>query len=205
MHKYLIYTKYIQPYEILFIQGIIEFILGVITLIITTKFDEIDNFFDFIQSLDRKEIGLIIAMIICQFFIYSIQIKIIDIFSPFHVFLLDILNDFIQFFIMIDKFDSNLRIIISTIVCIIVCFVMILIFIEIIELNFCGLSYMTKKNIELRARQDPNITNKDDDRGISFDGYSLSLKKDKINKLNDVNELIPIDRDSFYSISESIY
>ena len=144
-------------------------------------------------------------MIICKFFIYTIQITIIDIFSPFHVFLLNILNEFIQFFIMIDEYDSDLRVILSTIVVIVVCFVMILIFIEIIELNFCGLSYMTKKNIELRARRDSDIAIKDDEEGIVLEGYLLNLKNDKINKLNDVNELIPIDKDTSYIIAESIY
>ena len=82
---------------------------------------------------------------------------------------------------------------------------MILIFIEIIELNFCGLSHNTKKNIELRASQDSNITIKDDEKGKSLEDYLLNLKDDKIKELNDVNELFPIGRDSFYSIRESIH
>ena len=80
---------------------------------------------------------------------------------------------------------------------------MILVFIEIIQLNFCGLSTMTKKNIELRARldamlnddnNDDEINNKEnnnedneevnkedydkDEEGkrISIKGYSVELK-----------------------------
>ena len=40
---------------------------------------------------------------------------------------------------------------------------MILVFIEIIELNFFGLSKMTKKNIELRARLDSMIISDNED------------------------------------------
>ena len=75
---------------------------------------------------------------------------------------------------------------------------MILVFIEIIQLNFCGLSTMTKKNIEERARLDSMLIDDNDDeennkedkeevnkennnkdkeeKRISFEGYSVELK-----------------------------
>ena len=40
---------------------------------------------------------------------------------------------------------------------------MVLVFIEIIQLNFCGLSTMTKKNIEERAKLDSILSNENDD------------------------------------------
>ena len=77
---------------------------------------------------------------------------------------------------------------------------MILIFIEIIELNFCGLSYMTKKNIELRAKLDSALEVNDDEKGgIDYEGYLLSLKDDKLKELNDIKEIYSIDRDSIIS------
>ena len=97
---------------------------------------------------------------------------------------------------MIDRYNSNLKVIISTIVSIIICLIMILIFIELIELNFCGLSYMTKKNIELRAKKDSIIDNNDLDKRIDYEGYLLTLKDDKIIELNDINELYSMDKDS---------
>ena len=102
---------------------------------------------------------------------------------------------------MIKSYNSNLKLIITNIICIIICLVLILIFIELIELNFCGLSYMTKKNIELRASQESNTDNNDLDKRIDYEGYLLTLKDDKIKELNDVNELYPMDRDSFTNIS----
>ena len=107
---------------------------------------------------------------------------------------------------MINRFNGDLRVILSTIVCIFICLVMILIFIEIIELNFCGLSYMTKKNIELRAEKDSMLEVKDEEKGgIDYEGYLLSLKDDKLKELNDINEKYPMDRDSISSqLNESL-
>ena len=77
-----------------------------------------------------------------------------------------------------------------------------LIFIELIELNFCGLSYMTKKNIELRAKLDSEININDLDKKVDYEGYSLTFKNDTI-KVNDVNELITIERDSISGSNEN--
>ena len=205
LDKYLIHKKYINSYEILFSQGIIEFILGVITLTITTKINKLDNFFDFIHSLSNngKEIVIFVALIIDQFFVYAVQITVIDIFSPFHVFLMKIINEFILFFSTIDKNINNIKVLILTLVCIVTCLLMILIFIEIIELNFCGLSYMTKKNIELRAKLDSVLEVNDDEKGgIDYEGYLLSLKDDKLKELNDINVIYSIDRNSIISESD---
>jgi len=205
LDKYLIHKKYINSYEILFSQGIIEFILGLITLTITTKINKLDNFFDFIHSLSNngKEIVIFVALIIDQFFVYAVQITVIDIFSPFHVFLMKIINEFILFFSTIDKNINNIKVLILTLVCIVTCLLMILIFIEIIELNFCGLSYMTKKNIELRAKLDSVLEVNDDEKGgIDYEGYLLSLKDDKLKELNDINEIYSIDRNSIISESD---
>ena len=205
LDKYLIHKKYINSYEILFSQGIIEFILGLITLTIATKINKMDNFFDFIHSLSNngKEIVIFVALIIDQFFVYAVQITVIDIFSPFHVFLMKIINEFILFFSTIDKNINNIKVLILTLVCIVTCLLMILIFIEIIELNFCGLSYMTKKNIELRAKLDSVLEVNDDEKGgIDYEGYLLSLKDDKLKELNDINEIYSIDRNSIISESD---
>ena len=92
---------------------------------------------------------------------------------------------------------------------------MILVFIEIIQLNFCGLSYMTKKNIEERARLDSmenddidideeEVTNEEDNEEINkkendkdkegnrftIRGYSVELKD--LNN-DQFNPLLPSD------------
>ena len=114
-----------------------------------------------------------------------------------------IINEFTLFFSTIDKNINNIKVLILTLVCIVTCLLMILIFIEIIELNFCGLSYMTKKNIELRARLDSVLEVNDDEKGgIDYEGYLLSLKDDKLKELNDINEIYSIDRNSIISESD---
>ena len=75
---------------------------------------------------------------------------IIDIFSPFYNLLSDNIQDMIYFFYSLK--EINLSTILSTIVFLIIYIFMVLIFIELIELNFLGLSKMTKRNIELRAK-----------------------------------------------------
>ena len=91
---------------------------------------------------------------------------------------------------------------------------MILVFIEIIQLNLCGLSTMTKKSIEERARldslmndgnnknEDINLKDKDkDEKVITVDDYTFELKEfqnnNKSNKLflsyskdNEINIII---------------
>ena len=56
---------------------------------------------------------------------------------------------------------------------------MILVFIEIIQLNFCGLSYMTKKNIEERARLDSMVN---DDIDINEEEVTNEEDNEEINK-----------------------
>ena len=101
---------------------------------------------------------------------------------------------------VIDGFDFSGKIhaLIIYIIFEIIGFFMILVFIEIIQLNFCGLSTMTKKNIEERARLDFMLIDDNDDeennkedkeevnkennnkdkeeKRISFEGYSVELK-----------------------------
>lgn len=72
--------------------------------------------------------------------------------------------------------------------------IMILIFIEIIELNFCGLSENIRKNIDERARKAENMElydNRTNDLDISCDSNKedgIELKKTKTeNSLNSYN------------------
>ena len=191
MYKFLIDTKYILSYEILVIEGLIEFGLGIITLIITTSAGIVDNYWDFIDEVDSHEVILLIILILIQFLLYTTEIIIIDKFSPFHVMLISILRDYIIFFVFFDTKNLAASIYVAFTFCI--CFLMILVFIEIIELNFFGLSTMTKKNISLRANieeiaGDSRDINEDDDEIIQ--GYILDLKDDdKARRSNSITEL----------------
>ena len=199
-YKFIMIKKFIKSYVILFFQGLIELILGIISLVITTKyFKSFDNFFSFIENLDKLEIFILLSLILFNFLTYLTIFIIIDIFTPFHILLLKILSYMVKLFI-IDGFDFNKKIhaLIIYIIFEIIGIFMILVFIEIIQLNFCGLSTMTKKNIEERAILDSMLIDDNDDeennkedkeevnkennnkdkeeKRISVEGYSFELK-----------------------------
>ena len=151
LYKFFMLKKYINLYSILFFQGIIELVLGIITLIITTKyFKSFDSFYTYIDGIDGTEIGLFIGLIFVNFLSNIVLYIIIDIFSPFHIFLVDIFSQIILFFVD-ENIGSKINITIICSIFLVLCLFMSLIFIEIIQLNFCGLSTMTKKNIEERG------------------------------------------------------
>ena len=189
LYKKMMLKKYIKSYEILFFQGIIESILGIITLIIMTKYDYIDNYWKFIEKLNKKEIIIIILIILGRFLFHSMIMIIIDFLSPFYVFLVYVIGE-IAFFL--HKMKDYPKIIISSIIFFSVSIFTILVFIELIELNCFGLSYMTKKNIELRARLDSDLNKNiyEDDQGIAYKGYDFDFKKFE-SKVE--NELFPLD------------
>ena len=189
LYKKMMLKKYIKSYEILFFQGIIESILGIITLIIMTKYDYIDNYWKFIEKLDKKEIIIILLIILGRFLFHSMIMIIIDFLSPFYVFLVYVIGE-IAFFL--HEMKDYPKIIISSIIFFSVSIFTILVFIELIELNCFGLSYMTKKNIELRAKLDSDLNKNiyEDDQGIAYKGYDFDFKKFE-SKVE--NELFPLD------------
>ena len=164
-NKFIMVNKFIKSYVILFFQGIIELVLGIISLVITTKyFKNFDNFFLYIEDLNKSEIFFFFGLILANFVTYLTIYIIIDFFTPFHIFLLTILSDMI--ILIIENgldFSEDIHASIMYIFFVIIGIFMILVFIEIIQLNFCGLSTMTKKNIEERARIDSMLNDNDDD------------------------------------------
>ena len=161
---------------------IIELLLSLTTLTIATKIGYLDNFWDYYNNLDTKEILIFISLIIVQFIYNLSYFIVIEKYSPFYVLLIDALSQLIIYFIY---FDVDVLIIsISSIIIIIICFLMILIFVEIIELNFCGLSYMTKKNIKLRAQKDSDLVGNEDDNEtkVNYQDYSVELIETKLSE-----------------------
>ena len=107
LDKYLMDIKYIKSYEILFFDGLIELTLSIITLIITTNIGNIDNFWDYYQQLDLKEVLIFFSIAIFYFIFISLVLTVIDIFSPFHVFLLNNLSEVIIGFYNISNFGMD--------------------------------------------------------------------------------------------------
>ena len=181
LYKFFMIKKFIKSYEILFFQGLIEVVIGIITLIITTKiYETFDSFNEYINDLDGAEIGIFIGLMFTNFITYLIYYIIIDIFTPFHIFLLNILSQ-ILIFSCTGGLESETYIIVLFWILLAICIFMVLVFIEIIQLNFCGLSTMTKMNIEERASKDVGLcTNNDDnatlEQKLTYKGYHLELQ-----------------------------
>ena len=198
LYKFFMIKKSIKSYGILSFQGLIELILGIIMLAITSKFcPELDNFESYFIGISGSEIAIFLALIVVNFLTFLTIIIIIDIFSPFHIFLLNILSEIITGFFEKTYKRELYKKLLYYIFILIVIFI-VLVFIEIIQLNFCGLSRMTKKNIEIRARLDSimpdedfnsykqdNVENvsktsnikKNDTEKINLEDYTIELKE----------------------------
>ena len=174
------------------------FNIGIIMLTITTKYyPKLDSFNMYIENIEGKEIFVFISLIFINFVTFVTIFIIIDIFAPFHIFLLNNLSEIIfGFFDGTYKIEIYLKIIYY--IFIIISIIIVLVFIEIIQLNFCGLSTMTKKNIEERARLDTIITDENDgeesnyiikdtgEQKINIDDYTFELKELNIDEPNQI-------------------
>ena len=199
LYKFFMIKKSIKSYGILFFQGLIELLFGMITLAVTTKyFPNVDSLETYKDQLDSSEILRFFSLIFINFVKYLTIFIIIDKFTPFHIFLQDILMGIIYTLFEWPFGDVIYKIAIYWIF-IIICTFITLVYIEIIQLNFRGLSTMTKENIEERARLDSILydeKNKDgnsdnysdcDGRKISCEGYDYELQEFN----NENNKILP--------------
>ena len=190
LYKFFMFKKFIKSFSILFFQGLIELILGIITLVISTQyFSMFDSYKAYFSDLDTTEIIIFFSLILLHFITFVIVFIIIDIYTPFHVFLLMMLSYIINPIFNSDFWINKTEkyIIIFYWIFLIINIFMTLIYIEIIQLNFCGLSYMTKKNIEERAKLDSidcplNIRDDDYENDNDIENNSLNQSNDTISK-----------------------
>ena len=194
IYKFMMLKKFIKSYEIFFYQGLIELALSIISLIITTNIGYLDNFYEFIDNLDKKEILFVLFILLTEFMYNLSLLLIIDIFSPFHVFLIDVFSELLSYCFYLN--ENELISSIFTIIICLICLFMLLIFIELIEINCFGISYMTKKNIHLRSKLDIDLIFDiiEDEEEVNYQGYIFDFKNNNTNNSinNDkLNELLP--------------
>ena len=171
--------KYFSPFFVNFLLGLVYAIISIILLPIFLNVDcgeKLKVVLCEIQSISK----LVIILNICHGILFSIRTflmyKLINDFTVFHILLfysIDIfINDIISYF---SKYN-NLILIISIVPFIFEIF-LLSIFLEIIELNFCGLNFNLKKNIITRSKVEingiyvTNLINEDEDSNsdIIFD------------------------------------
>ena len=71
LYKFLMIKKFIKSYSILFFQGLIELILGIITLVIATYYFQFDSFRTYFEDIDGMEIFRAITLIFTNFITFS--------------------------------------------------------------------------------------------------------------------------------------
>ena len=194
--KYGMDDLFCSPFEITFYEGIFSLILNIIFLIISTNiqipFEKVpffsqlfkiseynmkqylDNFYTYIDELDSIEVLCFFVTMIGRVAFNLFSHITIKYYTSSHVVLLLIMGE-----ISLDWNDKDKIEVILTAIIFAVEFFMLLVFCEIIELNFCGFEINTRKNISERAKvvvfDDDDVNSKEIGDGLvlsSEDGSS---------------------------------
>ena len=171
--KILMEYKYLSPYFISSIIGLINGLIAIICYFIATYFPcnndfceliynnkrYFDNIYSIFDDIYPTEIFLYIYTIF-QSGIYQILIYItINDFTVCHIFLFYQIIEFADTLVEIFITNKNIFAICIVITSGIFEIFIVLVFLEIIELGFCGLNYNTKRNIKERALNDSKLLN----------------------------------------------
>ena len=148
--KYVMEKKYISVYEFSFYVGLIVLILLNIAFAIDYYWFRMSYYDQYFSKFNKTEILVILGVIFTQLGINITTLFTAKNCSPCHIFIIFVFGHLAHYI----NFDKHSILII---ICIIIILFLALIFNEIIEINFWGLSYNTKKNIAIRAEKE--ITN----------------------------------------------
>ena len=165
--KYMMDKLYYSPFMVLFFIGILFSSVAIISIIYviineTVKPDSkrlLENFSDYFIKHDYKIILIYLFYnSIFRFVINILKILTVSYFSPNHTYTAYIIIKLVDLLI---KNDYKYKY--FSIICFIPQFLGLLIFLEIIELNFCKLNKNTKRNIRKRESEEIIINDEDDE------------------------------------------
>ena len=196
--KYGMEYKYIIPYEMCFYEGCTFFIFNIILLLSFFKVEiprnpsvlkvfkhveydnkiYIDNF-DYFKSITKYEIFIFGLSSINRLLYHLSSLLTMKYFSPSHL-LIILLSDEIYAAIKRDV-KGDIDYIILTFIVFPIMYFSLLIFIEIIELNFWGLSENTRKNIRERSKFESKfLSDRNDSEDLDIgDGLFIELPPGK--------------------------
>ena len=118
--------------------------------------------------------------------IYGVLInKTMNDFSIYHLLILCNIEEFIKQIVNPNKTNFDLIILL---IFFFIEFLMYLIFLEIIELNFCGLSQNIRKNIKKRALNDSKLEDDNDNRDSFIDNNNDDINNETSNNSYSNNE-----------------
>ena len=169
VNKYLIEKKFCSIYEIALSNGIITLILLILFSILDYYFFHLDNYIDYFDNFNGVEIFVAIRLMITQLVLYLCTLFTNKNYTPCHIFIIFVFGQLAYY---LDFSTHSILIILSLL------FILILslIFNEIIELNFCGLSDNTKKNISIRAEIEEFYNDKCDTTDNSDDSHCARVE-----------------------------
>ena len=179
INKYAMDKKFCSVYEISFYTSLILAVLYGIFIIFDIHFFHLDNYKDYFDNFNGKELLVLLGYITNQFILYIGVLFTNKNNTPCHIFIIRIFGQLAQYI------DFSIKSI-PVFVCLIFILFVSLIFNEIIECNFCGLSYNTRKNIMLRANE-----NSDLEKNATIESKEdilIELQEDKDSE-NDINRV----------------
>ena len=194
--KYMIDNLYHNYYNIVFAQGLDLFICNTIAIPLYLANEELKK--GLTESFD--ELGLLIGRffitMIFQFIYFLLRILTLVYFTPTHLLICLSLSKFLV--ALLEK-DSSIKF--YSIIPFVFQFFSLMIFLEIIELNFCGLNENTKRNITLREEEDRLLGANNRNTIDSLSGYKVeytpgyyfnSSGGNKNNNINTMQNITPV-------------
>ena len=161
LNKFTMENEFALPYEICFYEGLFSLIGNIILLIIFIKIDknyiintlsdndkkDINNDLEYIyKNISKKDILIYITSVLLRFGYNLFALLTVKYFTPSHIVIFIIIGEIIFAFNNVQEWKF-----IVTIIIFFILLFLILVYTEIIELNFCKLQNNTKKNIINRA------------------------------------------------------
>ena len=178
VNKYNMEKNFCTSYEICIWEGVVNLILFVISLSIINfigasiagiKYPE--NIHEYKNNFDKNDIFVIILVIVVSCIYNLLVIVTCENFTPCHVLILLIINEYYYYL----KMNKNKVLNFIGIFILLLIFFMFLFFIEVLELNLFGISINTKKNIGIRANDDKKMNI--DEIDLSFDENDIENEK----------------------------
>ena len=154
INKYIMEKKYCSVYDLSLYTGIIDVLLYGVFAVINYYYLKIDDFEKYFSNFNNTELLVSLGALVTQFGIHLSSLITNKNYTPCHIFIIFVFGQLAYYL------DFSINSII-----LIICFIFILffalVFNEIIEINFWGLSYNTKRNIAKRAEKEDEILNID--------------------------------------------
>ena len=188
--KYNMEKNYCGPYEVCIWEGAIGFIINIICLVSFNlsgltingiKYPE--NIIEYFENFDYNDFIVCFTESIGHFFLNASLFLTCNYFTPTHILIIFIIKDCHLYL----RASENVILNISGFLILILIALAFLIFIEIIEINICNISYNTKKNIEIRAKNESL-----NDLRVILPSYEEEEKEDDENKDENIIPLVSI-------------